>query len=52
MGRKDKETVEEVLVVKVINVYETNEGQKKMIRLVFFKYTDHILTDLLFEHDY
>ena len=36
MGRKDKETVEEVLVVKVINVYETNEGQKKMIRLVFF----------------
>ena len=37
MGRKDKETVKEILVVKVINVYETNEGQKKMIRLVFLE---------------
>ena len=35
LGCRDKETVEEVLVVKVVNVYEANEGQKKSMRLVY-----------------
>ena len=36
LGRKDKETVEEVLVVKVINVYDANEGQRKSMRFGVF----------------
>ena len=36
LGRKDKETVVEVLVVKVINIYDANEGQRKSMRFGVF----------------
>ena len=39
IGRKDKETVEEVLVVKVISIYEAKEGLRKTVRLVYLKYS-------------
>ena len=34
IGRKDKETVEEILVVKVISVYEAKQGTGKAMRFV------------------